>query len=268
LKLTKKTIEYWAFVLYPENESMSLDLRLYRQSKVADKIKFCGILHNNLGVVSEQDWPKERDRFIDMLKDPNYLTVLDGRPLVYLFSSDMARFRDLRETVAKTGLNPYYVYMGWNPPQDYADQKSNGFDAVSAYAQADRVETFAELAVAAENHWELAAKENIRFIPLVTTGWDKQPRKDHPVSWEQDAAYHQQEKFPSQATPKQIAEHLHHALDFVRNHPQTCESGAVIVYAWNEHDEGGWLSPTWQADGEGNTSRLDALQSILQPELE
>ncbi len=255
-------LDYWAFVLYPENQSMSLGLQLYRQSNVAGKVKFCGILHNNLGA-SGQDWPKERDRFIAMLNDPNYQTVLHGRPLVYMFGGNPGRFQELREAVAQTGLNPYYVYMGWNPPKDYAAQKPNGFDAVSAYAKGDMVDTFAELATAAENHWKLAAKENIRFIPLVTTGWDKQPRKDHPVTWEKNAAYHQQETFTSQATPKQIAEHLRHALDFVRNHRQTCESGAVIVYAWNEYDEGGWLSPTWKADGNGDTSRLDAVRSVL-----
>lgn len=241
---------------------MSLDLKLYRQSKIADKIKFCGILHNNLGV-SEQDWPKERDRFIAMLQDPNYRTVLDGRPLVYFFGGNRDRFRELREAVEKAGLNPYYVFMGWNPPKDFTEQKPNGFDAVSAYAKGDQVETFSELSAAAESHWQLASREDIRFVPLVTTGWDKQPRKDHPVSWELNDSYHRQETFPSQATPEQIAEHLRRAVDFVRNHRRVCESGAVIVYAWNEHDEGGWLSPTWSEDGNGDTSRLDAVQRVL-----
>jgi hypothetical protein len=37
----------------------------------------------------------------------------------------------------------------------------------------------------------------------------------------------------------------------------------VLVYAWNEHDEGGWLCPTLNPDGTANTERLLALATVL-----
>ena len=38
-------------------------------------------------------------------------------------------------------------------------------------------------------------------------------------------------------------------------------ANAIIIYAWNENDEGGWLIPTLS---EG-TARLDAIARVLNP---
>ena len=258
-------LDYWAFVMYPEHDSMSQGLHLYLKSKCGDAVKFCVILHNNLAVQAEE-WPHERERLIKMFRDSRYQTVLDGRPLVYLFSANLGWFKELREITAKEGINPYYVYMGWNPPTDYETQKPNGFDAVSAYANGAQVKTFAELAQNVEQQgWQRAAQAGIRYVPLVTTGWDKEPRKVNPVSWELDHSYHQQSFFPSQATPEEIARHLQRAMDFVEAQSDVCEAQAIIMYAWNEHDEGGWLVPTWRKSERPDNRRLEAVRTVLRP---
>ena len=38
------------------------------------------------------------------------------------------------------------------------------------------------------------------------------------------------------------------------------------MYAWNEHDEGGWPVPTWTPEGKPDTSRLDAIRRVLRPD--
>ena len=156
------------------------------------------------------------------------------------------------------------VFMGWNPAREYAAENRNGFHAVSAYANGRQVETFAELVRDVEqNYWQNAADAKIEYVPFVTTGWDKQPRKEHPVSWERNDPYHQQEGFPSQATPQEIADHLEHAIRFTQEHQDLCPANAIIIYAWNEHDEGGWLVPVWQPDGKSDNQRLEAVGSVL-----
>ena len=90
--------------MYPEQDSMSRGLQLYLESPHSNEIKFCVILHNNLGV-QEANWQRERERLVKMFKAPRYQTVLDGRPLVYLFQSNLERFKELREAVAKEGIN-------------------------------------------------------------------------------------------------------------------------------------------------------------------
>ena len=115
-----------------------------------------------------------------------------------------------------------------------------------------------------EQHaWANALATKTPYVPLVTTGWDKRPRQDHPVSWEKNPGYAQQQTWPATPTPTELAAHLGRALAFVKAHPSVCPANTVIVYAWNEHDEGGWLCPTWTPSGSPDTSRLDAIRGIL-----
>jgi len=36
--------------------------------------------------------------------------------------------------------------------------------------------------------------------------------------------------------------------------------------AGNEHDESGWLVPTWTSEGKPDTSRLEAIRRVLRPD--
>ncbi|MBM4019847.1 MAG: hypothetical protein FJ288_16255 [Planctomycetes bacterium] len=262
-------LDYWAFLLYPESDVMSVSLAQYLKSPRRKDIGFCVVLHNALKVPDSQ-WPQELKRMIKLMKEPGYVTVLDGRPLVYEFEarSDDAgqkRFDEFRAAAKKEKLDPYCVFMGWNPAPDWAAQSPKGFDAVSHYARAsDLPSDFAGLVRENEEWmWQSAAKEHVPYIPLVTTGWNKEPRKDNPVSWEVGHGYLKQTVFIPPATADEIAAHLRNALAFVKENPKTCPANAIIMYAWNEHDEGGWLVPTWTAEGKPNTARLDAIRRVL-----
>ncbi len=245
---------------------MSTALKQYLKSQKRTQLNFCLILHNTLKVPPGK-WPKERDRAIALLREPGYQTVLTNRPWVYAFTGmdfPFDRFSEFLAAARKEGLNPYCVYMGWNPASDFQKVKSKGFDAVSAYAKGGSQPTFAGLVkVVEQGYWQNAAKAKVPYVPMVTTGWDKRPRKDNPVSWEAGSSYHRQKVFPSMATPAEIGKHLQNSISFVRKHPDICKAKAVIVYAWNEYDEGGWLAPTRSADESPDTRRLDALRDVL-----
>ncbi len=259
-------LNYWAFLLYPESSPMSTALEQYLGSSDRGRIKFCVILHNTLKATPDQ-WPKERDRALALLQKPEYQAVLNHRPLVYAFIGQdfpFDRFAEFLANANDAGLNPYCVFMGWNPKEDFNKVSTRGFDAVSAYARSGAEAHFADLVRSVErDYWHAAASAHVPYVPLVTTGWDKRPRKDNVVSWEHDAAYHKQDQFPSRATPEEIASHLNRAISFVRSHPEICIANTIIIYAWNEHDEGGWLSPTRGTDGNPDTSRLDAVRRAL-----
>lgn len=265
-------LDHWAFLLYPEMSSMSKSLKLYLNSDSRRRINFCLILHNAFGV-PEHQWPRERDRAVALLKEPGYQTVCGGRPLVYAFDVKFggafpaARFAEFLRAARQAGVDPYCVYMGWSPANDFERMAPLGFAAVSHYAAASADAQFAQLVRRVEaDSWAKAAAAQVPYVPLVTTGWDKQPRKENPVSWEKDHGYHRQSVFPGIATPDEIAGHLRRALAFVREHPQICPANSVIIYAWNEHDEGGWLCPTWAPGGPPNQARLEAIGGVLNPQ--
>ncbi len=262
-------LDYWAFLLYPESETMSESLRQYLKSDSRKRINFCLILHNAFGV-DEKQWPAERDRAVALLEEPGYQKVLNERPLVYAFmlsykgTFPAERFADFLRVAHARKINPYCVYMGWDPSKDFEKYSALGFEAVSAYACGSADTTYTQLCQRVENrYWQNAVTGKTPYIPLLTTGWEKNPRKDHPVSWELGQSYHQQNVFPSIATPDEITAHLFRGLTFVKEHPEICAAKSVIIYAWNEFDEGGWLAPTWTPDGKGDNRRLEAVGRIL-----
>ena len=261
-------LDYWAFLTYPEADAMSSALARYLRSPKRSDLGFCLILHQTLSVPAAR-WPAERDRTLKLLKEPGYQKVL-GRPLVYAFDlktehpTVKQRFDELRTAANSVGLDPYLVYMGWSPQRDYQQHATEGFAAVSAYAHPGTEPVFSKYVGAFEQHaWANALATKTPYVPLVTTGWDKRPRQDHPVSWEKNPGYAQQQTWPATPTPTELAAHLGRALAFVKAHPSVCPANTVIVYAWNEHDEGGWLCPTWTPSGSPDTSRLEAIRAVL-----
>jgi hypothetical protein len=261
-------LDYWAFLAYPEADAMSSALARYLRSPKRADLGFCLILHQTLSVPAAS-WPAERDRVVRLMLEPGYHRI-GARPLVFAFDLKTEtpairwRFDDLRAVAHAVGLDPYFVYMGWNPARDYKTRSAEGFAAVSAYANPGAEPSFAKYAEDFEQRaWVGARATKTPYVPLVTTGWDKRPRQDHPVSWEKNAGYANQKTFPATAAPDEIAAHLRRALAFVKANPTICPANTVIVYAWNEHDEGGWLCPTWTASGKPDTSRLEAIRPVL-----
>lgn len=264
-------IDYWAFLIYPEASEMTVALKIYLASKEKSRIRFATILHHQLEGKKE-DWPAFQARIVGLWREPTYQTVLGGRPLVYMFHTSLKeteawRFKSLREAAKAAGLkDPYLVYMGFNPQGDWATARALGFDALSAYALPGEG-SFAGLAARAEKKNENTWRDvKAPAIPLVTTGWDKRPRMDHPVSWEMDHDYHRTRTYTETATPEEIAAHAARTLEWTKKNPDACPAQTVIVYAWNENDEGGWLAPTLKADGTPDTVRLDALKKVLRKE--
>jgi len=263
-------LDYWAFLTYPEQDAMSSALSRYLASPRRGEIGFCLILHQTFGVPTTR-WPAERDRVRRLLQEKGYQRVL-GRPLVFVFGVDLAqpevarRWTELRASLRSASLDPYCVFMGWDPAKDFAAHAAQGFAAVSAYAHPGSEPSFTRYVEAFERHaWDSAQRTRTPYVPLVTTGWDKRPRQDHPVSWEKGAAYLSQPTFPAPASATEIAEHLSRALAFADRYPETCPARTVILYAWNEHDEGGWLCPTWTPTGRPDQQRLEAIRKVLKP---
>ncbi len=247
-------IDYWAFVYYYPGSGLEAARNLYLNSAYRDAINFCLIVdgwHLSL--------PETIPLFVDYFKMQSYQKVLEGRPLVYILGQDYLTRQSidsLRASVATAGLPaPYLVYMGWTADEVKAAIASYGLDAGSSYAQ-DGYDglPFVELARRAEQGWEAYRHSGIKVIPWVTTGWDPRPRIETPVPW----GSYPQNQWAQTAAPGEIASHLQQAQRWNLNHPETAEVNAIIIYAWNEFDEGGWLCPTLYH----GRDRLDAIKLV------
>ncbi|WP_146531351.1 hypothetical protein [Novipirellula artificiosorum] len=174
----------------------------------------------------------------------------------------------LRDRALKAGVgNPYIVGMnsGGIWAAVYVDQA--GLDAVSAYRGAfgstKEGTPYAEL-------WPNICKSFLEspcsrgdnskrqlVVPLMS-GANHTPR--HEVKPEQFGAQHYLEPLPGE-----FMEHVTSGMDWVANHPDNCEADSVLIYAWNEHSEGGRICPTMGTTPEyaPNTRLLDELAQAI-----
>ena len=54
------------------------------------------------------------------------------------------------------------------------------------------------------------------------------------------------------------------ALQFTKTNPKRARANTVIGYAWNEHDEGGWLCPTIKVDSKETGTPLKNADGTFQ----
>ncbi|TDD44981.1 hypothetical protein E1286_25360 [Nonomuraea terrae] len=257
-------IDYWAFIYYPD-PPLGLGRELYLSSAHRDKVNWCAILDGNFLAAFEANLQDLVARF----GESNYQKVLGGRPLLYFFSNatpgNVAR---IRAKTAEAGLpDPYIVVMGWTA-QSAADLKTSvGADAVSRYATGMNFgAAYSSLTELESTMWSDYATTAGQVIPTVTTGWDARPRYDYPPTWGPQPSedyLRDQNDWTQQATPAQIAAHLQDAISWSSAHSANNQANAVLIYAWNENLEGGWICPTLhELRDSGRPLRLDAIAGV------
>jgi hypothetical protein len=200
----------------------------------------------------DETFDKEIARYISYFKMPNYQKVLGGRPLVFLFGGQ-ANETDLeilrKETKAALGVLPYITSM--------SGQKLASIDARSAYATGGggpNGGSYVDLIAKKEvDEWTSWAKSGDKVIPTVSAGWDPRPRKDYPCPW-----MHPNGDYVTDPTMVELENHTADGLTWVKANPAAAEAGVVMLSAWNEHDEGHWISPA--LDKYGGKEKLEAVK--------
>ena len=269
-------LDFWAFDYYhpqawPTADKHNYGLKLYLASKHKSDIHFSLIvfpLGKHLGPPKE--WPQTTASLIKFFKEPTYQKVLGGRPLLFFYSLDQmvktfgseaaarSALMTLRAESVKQGAgDPYFVAQVWSGPEGAGYVDKFGFDAIGAYAYTEGGKKeagfpYADLARATRKFREDCKATGKKVVPLVSVGWDNRPlrgRKDLYMPPPYGPWY-------EQATPKEIEEETRVAIQWCRVNPAIAESNTILIYAWNETEEGGWLHPTLK---EG-PARLDAIR--------
>lgn len=274
-------LNYWAFLDYLDDApSMTIGLNRYLGAKDKKGVRYCLVEEGSrLDKAGTKAWKQ----LVEHFRHPHYQTVLGGRPLLYLFGKttnlnkpEWEEFK--RQSVSAGVKSPYLVLMGWNADKDRQDL---GFDAISEYACAGKgyttdPETYEKLTthhvhVKLWDHWKRARTPCITFA---TAGWDTRPRQERPPSWctwikptPDLTAYTEQKALidATTATPSELGAHIRAAIEWTNSNRDLNPANAIIIYAWNEHDEGGWLQPTLGADGKPDEARVQSLSKVLRP---
>jgi len=252
---------------------MDAALAVYKTSSIKSQVKYCTMRPTGNGFGSPGNYSSAINEIRDWMQEGNYQKVLTNRPLLYIFEdgglsttwTNVAGLKvaldDLRSIVQTAGMgNPYIVYSGTE-----ADRIGMGADGLFDYALTNspnvNLASYTALTSFAEGFWatRLASTAG-RYIPTAMAGWDTRPRRQRPNPYQAYQPYVSVNRNYQRATPAEIVTHVQNGLTFVGANSAKCDADTLLCYAWNEHDEGGWLAPT--RDGSGQ-ARLAALSAIL-----
>jgi hypothetical protein len=165
-------------------------------------------------------------------------------------------------TTAKNLKTPYVVIMDWGADSAAAYCDKIGADAISSYAATGKDNLpFAEIIPPQSKiNWEAYASKKA-VVPWICTGWNPTPRMESQNPWSQ---YYSNATNCQDASPEDIKAFLLSGIEWTISNPTRAVANTIIMYAWNEHDEGfGAICPTLGTNGKPNTERLDAVKEAL-----
>ncbi|MBE0652735.1 MAG: hypothetical protein IH594_02990, partial [Bacteroidales bacterium] len=216
-------LDYWAFLYY--SGVLGGARELYLSSSIKDRINFCLIIEGTRMIGEWDNFYQDLSRCLD---DPGYQTVLDNRPLLYLFrpvnaienkSASWEQVAEKVETIQKLatgkGYNePYLVIMDYSLARIDSAMAHLNADAVSDYAvfSGKPGESYRELTEIATNMWEDYSSAGYNVVPFLTAGWDPRPRWDRrDIPW----GYHDYgPNWSEKGTPEEIANHFKEAFNW------------------------------------------------------
>lgn len=276
--LSKAGVDYWALeVDWVENEASNYNyaLHLYNSSQYKNLLKFSLIVTSE--TLKNSDWNGSYlNNIVNSLKDNQYVKTTSGRPILYMWrfdtltsemgeSSAKQRMKDFVSAIKlATSMDPYIVMMDLGSKNMYDSAGEFSANARTSYLGRS---TSCGIGGSYNNiirdnlvQWNeegvVSNPDDIDYIPLLTVGMDPRPKSFDKILFD----YGKNQNWCEKGTPQQIANNLKQALTWVKTHKnRTTEPNTVLIAAWADISESGWLVPTIE---EGN-ARLNAISTIL-----
>jgi hypothetical protein len=240
---------YWKDSNGPINEEaiknlpLHTSMNLYLKAKNKNRIKFGLLVANHQGseIKGTENWKKATEFWAQYFKDPQYVQV-NGKPLVVIFNPsgiDNASMAQMQELSKKIGLPGLSIAGCGNVENKDFDYKTH-YNMNPGYVAGHEEHPYVELIDSHKKNW--IGSEKQPYIPEVTVGWDKRPWEDK--SGKGTGGAKEGWYFPKRTTGE-FKGFLTDAVKWMDEHPtQTTKERMVLIYAWNELGEGGYLVPT------------------------
>lgn len=270
-------LDYWAFVWYPENDEhpgiaqLNGCLNDYMSSAKHHLLQFCLVLQT--GWVAGKHLADWRERFVpefvSKMCDPQYVKVEGNRPLLFWMdtefldcmekgfgSSWQEELEYLAEQTVLAGLGrPFLADMR----HDYISAARFGLDAVSDYGPASikLKGHHPYAALAAHDRDKLESPHGLKLVPGIGAAIDPRPRDLGEWTIQTGIEYGFSFELPTYGEWLEQLKFMNNWL--LHNEHKTSSPGVIVIYSWNEVDEGGpGIVPTEQ---EG-TFFLDAIYEL------
>lgn len=267
-------LDYFLFEGFPGNyaNSSNYGINMYLNSPKKSLLQFAMLISTERFTNPEIN-DKNIDTLIPYFKDSGYLSW-NSRPVLFLFTLDRvvadigqakttAYIKALKQSIkTKIGSEPYLVLIDNGSQANLPLAKSFGFDARSSYlggtgnlSRSVKSQQYPYLAELNRNYWDTYSGSDLDYIPSAMMGIDPRPKARNVIfhDWGDDPVWVQQ------GTPKQLADQIGSAVDWVKSNKKVAKAGLVLVAHWSSIAEGQWLVPTLS---EGN-ARLNAIAKVL-----
>jgi hypothetical protein len=272
-------LRYWAYGWAGQQTPPSALMNawnLHQSSGIKNTMNWCMLLPFS----RSSTWKQNIPTYVSYFQQVNYQLVFANCPLLYVFVDDLTALRNiwgsswsdvqaffiaLRTAAASAGLgSPYIVIMNGNRVNAASYATQTGADAISNYRSGTPgvARPWPTYEASIESYWAAMAATGTPIVPIAMTGWDPRPRAETPPTFARVQKPVNEASYVIAPTAEQLTAHLQAAVGYVESHPAQCPSKAILIYSWNECDEGGnAIIPTWTG-GAPETSRITALQRV------
>ncbi len=235
-------LDYWAFDWYPEQGEAEAVIQGpfndYMASSKHNQMKFAFIVQSYWGNYLGKWDLVYVPYFVNHFRDSQYVMMNGNCPLVYLFAASgftAAQLQSLTNATTAAGLGaPYYV----ENTGDLGAATALGLPALSFYGDGQQSPGSGHQCWSAQ-----VSKDTSRFgaygslltVASLTAVDDPRPRDDTPGIHNYHYGF-----WVDEPTYGQWEAHLKNAYDWLNNNASKATNPPLIlIYAWNEIDEGG-----------------------------
>lgn len=229
--------------------------KLHTRSALKDKIKLCAII-----LCMHKFSDNDMEKLVAEMKE-DYYEKIDGRPLVYLFGGYRLDFIErLQIKAEEKGIpKPYIAFCDNGAISENGDYSMA--DAVSGYSfEYPDCPSYLEFCQKLNLRNEERKKFNINIIPLFSLGYNSRPRMDNPVPWY--GGYTEAGCAPL-PTIQDMADGGNVFADWMEENKPHMKSRHIIVFAWNEFEEGAWICPTYDDALNIDSSRVKVFSEMV-----
>ncbi|MDR2626799.1 MAG: glycoside hydrolase family 99-like domain-containing protein [Dysgonamonadaceae bacterium] len=244
-----------------ENDHHHKSMELYLTAKNKKRLKYSLLIANHSGseILGNENWESAVKYWSKFFRDPQYIKV-DGKPLLVIFGTGDNAINDeqiakMQEAARKEGFKDGLAIAGCG---ESAKRKaftfSTHYNLTSGYADGSEEHKFQELIDRAKPRW--TGTEEQPYIPVLNSGWDKRP-------WEGPDGLNQKEGwYYPDSSPELFKSFLKDAIRWMDENPKkTTKARLVLIYAWNELGEGGYLVPT---KGDPDAKKLKVIKEVVE----
>lgn len=260
-------VGYWAYLMYgrtvggPNYAAGMMDAWDYHQSSsIKGAMPWVAMMQPGL-MGATGNYGTQVATMVGYFQQSNYYTVAGGRPLLYIYwdatsfasawgsslANMAAMISSLRSATVAAGLaTPYIVVMNGAETTVYTGL---GADAITSYVgswSATVDGTYAALDAATQAYWATLGATNVPIVPIAMSGWAPIGRTRRPVPWQASfrRPYFGLRTAWARPTAAELKAHIAAARAYVTANPSKCPANSILLYSWNEHDEGVGIAPS------------------------